>query len=435
MLRKLALAGVLTLGLLAPAAEARPLLLGHSYEGRPIRVTRVGDPNAARKVLVVGCIHGNECAGRAVTRRLHRVTPPAGTELWVIDDLNPDGRAHGTRQNARGVDLNRNFSRGWRRGGRRGSTYYAGRRPFSERETRIARRLILRIRPALTIWFHQHLTAVIRAPGGDLGLQKRYARLVGLPLRSLGRLPGTATRWQNHRLRRGTAFVVELPAGRMRRRAIARHLRAIRLLSRPPAASAVDRGADRLRPKIHRRLIPFPRRRKREMAAYAKRHYGKRDWRLRAPKVIVEHVAVARSFRAVYDTFALDRRDAELHELPGVCSHFVVARSGAIYQLVPLGIMCRHTVGLNDVAFGIEHVGYRDGDVLGNRGQLRASLRLTRWLRCRYGIRRRNVIGHNESLSSPYHHERVRRLRRQTHGDFRRPSMRRYRRRLARLPC
>jgi N-acetylmuramoyl-L-alanine amidase len=45
------------------------------------------------------------------------------------------------------------------------------------------------------------------------------------------------------------------------------------------------------------------------------------------------------------------------------------------------------------------------------------------------------VIGHNESLGSPYHHERVARLRSQTHGDMRRASMQKYRARLAKLGC
>ena len=94
--------------------------------------------------------------------------------------------------------------------------------------------------------------------------------------------------------------------------------------------------------------------------------------------------------------------------------------------------MCRHTIGLNWTAVGIEHVGISDRDILGNRRQLAASLRLTRWLQDRLGIRTRNVIGHAESLSSPYHHERIRALARRTHGDFRRATMRRYRRLLER---
>ncbi len=74
--------------------------------------------------------------------------------------------------------------------------------------------------------------------------------------------------------------------------------------------------------------------------------------------------------------------------------------------------------------------------MLGDRRALRASLRLTQWLRCRFGIRVRDVTGHAESLRSPYHHELAPSLRRQTHGDWRHTSMRVYRRKLRRLgPC
>jgi beta-N-acetylhexosaminidase len=79
-------------------------------------------------------------------------------------------------------------------------------------------------------------------------------------------------------------------------------------------------------------------------------------------------------------------------------------------------------------------VGRSDGQVMGNRRQLRASLRLTRFLQGRFRIATRNVIGHNENRSSRYHKERVARLRNQTHGDFRRSTMVRYRRALGRLP-
>ncbi len=182
--------------------------------------------------------------------------------------------------------------------------------------------------------------------------------------------------------------------------------------------------------------IPYGQKRKREMAAYSARHYGERTWRLQRPRVIVEHMAQASSAAAVHNTFARDVPDVELHELPGVCAHFVISSRGRIFRLVNLRTRCRHTVGLNWTAIGIEHVGYGDGDVLRDRRRLRASLRLTHWLQCRFGIRLRNVIGHAESLRSPYHHERVPSLRRQTHGDWRHASMRIYRQKLARLgPC
>jgi N-acetyl-anhydromuramyl-L-alanine amidase AmpD len=171
------------------------------------------------------------------------------------------------------------------------------------------------------------------------------------------------------------------------------------------------------------------------MALYAKRHYGIDSYRLTDPHVIVEHYTETGDLQSTYRTFAPDHPDTELHELPNTCAHFVVDRSGTIYQLVPLTIMCRHTVGLNYTAIGIENVGYSDREILGDHAQLRASLALTRWLRCRYGIAVADVIGHNESLTSPYHHENIPSLRTQTHEDWRRADMDVYRAMLRRLPC
>ncbi len=151
--------------------------------------------------------------------------------------------------------------------------------------------------------------------------------------------------------------------------------------------------------------------------------------------MIVEHYTVTDSFPPVFNYFSVNAPDPELHELPGVCAHYVVDRDGTIYELVPPRIMCRHTVGLNYTAIGIEHVGQSDAQVMGNPPQRAASLRLTRMLQGRHGISTRNVIGHNENLSSPYHRERVPSLRTQTHGDFPKPVMDSYRRLLRRLPA
>src|ERR1700750_815529 len=100
-------------------------------------------------------------------------------------------------------------------------------------------------------------------------------------------------------------------------------------------------------PPIKTWPIPFGAKRKHEMAAYSERHYGERTWRRRHPRGIVEHMAQASTASAVYDTFAPDVPDVELHELPNVCSHFVVASSGRIFQFVHLHTRCPHTVGLN----------------------------------------------------------------------------------------
>lgn len=204
-------------------------LVGHSVEGRRIVAYELGDPTAARKVLVVGCMHGNECAGIAVVDRLQGLGPLDGVDLWLVPDANPDGRAAGTRRNARGVDLNRNFPHRWRH---RTGAYYSGPKPASEPETRALMRLIGRLRPTVTIWFHQHLNMVVLTRG-NLGLQRRFARLAGLRAGYLSPYPGTATGWSNAALPGTTAFSVELPAGRLPPRAVARLALAVRRVAVP----------------------------------------------------------------------------------------------------------------------------------------------------------------------------------------------------------
>jgi N-acetylmuramoyl-L-alanine amidase len=186
------------------------------------------------------------------------------------------------------------------------------------------------------------------------------------------------------------------------------------------------------KPHIVWKPIPFGATRLGETAAYAKRHYGLNTYVLH-PRAIVEHVTATASFVSAYNTFAADHADAELHELPGTCAHFIVDRDGTIYQLVRLNVICRHTVGLNWAAVGIEHVGLSDAQVLTDAAQMRSSLALTVWLMWRYSIPLADVIGHNESLMSPLHKELYAPWRCQTHADWKRADMNVYRARLVAL--
>lgn len=194
-------------GLPGIAAAAERETIGRSLLGRPIVATVSGDPAAADRFLVIGCVHGDETAGIRVARRLIAGAGPRDAALWVVPSLNPDGVVAHTRGNARGVDLNRNFPFGWRP---LDDLEYTGARPLSEPETRAAARLIRRIRPDVTIWFHQPFGLVDRS-GGNPAIERRYAELSGLPLVRLPAHPGTASSWQNHALPRSTAFVVEFP--------------------------------------------------------------------------------------------------------------------------------------------------------------------------------------------------------------------------------
>ena len=182
-------------------------------------------------------------------------------------------------------------------------------------------------------------------------------------------------------------------------------------------------------PRIKQRHIPYGSARRSQMAAYSKRHYGEREWRLE-PRGIVEHYTASSTLGPALNTFIQNRPDVEYHELPGVCAQFIIDTDGTILELVPTDTRCRHTVGLNHETIGIEHVGNSDGDVVGRPRVLRSSLALTSWLRCAYGIERSNVIGHNESLGSPLYKELDPRFQGRTHADMKPGTMKRYRRKL-----
>jgi protein MpaA len=208
----------------AQQQQGRRVVIGRSVEGRPIVAWVYGPPTAARKVLLIGVIHGNEQAGLAITSVERRRRVPRGVELWIVPELNPDGVAADTRQNAHGVDLNRNFPYRWDYTS--DPTYDSGPRPVSEPETRAAIRLVRRIHPAVTITYHQHMDLVDES-GGDRGIARRYAQVAGMRATCLTFLPGEETAWSNHTFPGTTSFVVELPAGRLGSAALAAQVRAV----------------------------------------------------------------------------------------------------------------------------------------------------------------------------------------------------------------
>jgi N-acetylmuramoyl-L-alanine amidase len=185
------------------------------------------------------------------------------------------------------------------------------------------------------------------------------------------------------------------------------------------------------KPPIKWKPIPFGTKRKDQMAAYSKRHYGKRTYVLHNPHVIIEHYTDGTSFSSAWNTFAANSK--HLGEYPGVCAQFIIDTDGTIYQLVHLDIRCRHAIGMNYTAIGIEHVGTSDKMVLNNAAQMRSSLRLTLWLMQRYHINVGNVIGHAETLQSPYHYELYPSWQCLTHADFPHWAMHIYRQRIRKL--
>jgi len=215
----LALAGLASTPAASPSyaggvASARPdrpavlgvRTLGRSVQGRKLVAWHLGQPGKP-KVVLIATMHGNERAPRQILESLRDRRPIRGVDLWVVPTYNPDGAAHGTRKNAHGVDLNRNYPYGWRD---LDGNYESGPRAGSEPETRAMMRFLGDVRPKWVLSFHQPLVGV------DLDTKRpafahRVARHLDLPAKRFtcgGACHGTMTMWFNHRFT-GTALTVE----------------------------------------------------------------------------------------------------------------------------------------------------------------------------------------------------------------------------------
>jgi protein MpaA len=185
-------------------------LLGRSARGRPIWVHDLGAPEAATTVVVVGSIHGNEVAGIPISRLLLAGTPVSGVRLLVVPTMNPDGDARRRRQNARGVDLNRNFPGGVHRG-HPGDASYSGPRDLSEVEAQLIHGLLAAVQPDALVVYHQHLDVVDHC-GGSLPVMRAYAAETGMRAVRLPRYPGSMATWLHQKQPACTILTVELPA-------------------------------------------------------------------------------------------------------------------------------------------------------------------------------------------------------------------------------
>jgi protein MpaA len=154
---------------------------GHSVLNRPIEVARLG--NGENRTLVFGVFHGDEPAGETACRclletLLERPDALRGRSVMVCPVLNPDGLAAGTRVNANGVDINRNFPAASWNGEGKGTRYWGGPQAASEPETRVALALLQSFAPSKIVTLHADLHN-LNFDGPALELAQRMSALNG----------------------------------------------------------------------------------------------------------------------------------------------------------------------------------------------------------------------------------------------------------------
>ena len=159
-------------------------------------------------------------------------------------------------------------------------------------------------------------------------------------------------------------------------------------------------------PSIVSSPIPYAATRLSEMATYSLHHYGVATSVL-VPQLIVLHFTDTSTWTSAFNLFSADTSNRG--ELPGTCSHYIVEQDGTIHALVGEDVRCRHAVGMNHVALGIEMVessqgkggAFGDGEILARPAQIDAVLHLVKWLQLKYGIATDHVIGHAMANASP----------------------------------
>jgi len=104
-------------------------------------------------------------------------------------------------------------------------------------------------------------------------------------------------------------------------------------------------------------------------ADYCRTHYGVGSYRLTEPQMIVVHYTAFPTIEESYRFFApvtLDtvlRQDISSGGQVNLAAHYLVDLDGAVFQLAPDDVVCRHTIGFNHTAIGIENVGKSEADL------------------------------------------------------------------------
>lgn len=211
-----------------PASRWIGTTLATTALGTPIERWSWHPPDATVHVAVIAGIHGNEPITRPLATAMRVARRPDRLALTILPSANPDGWSAGTRENGRGVDLNRNFPWLWGRDN-------AGEAPGSEAETQAIMALIVDERPDLVVWIHQPLGYVGPLPGCPEHFAQLWADAAGVRVRRGIRHRGGGETWAAE-VARVRSMLVEVTSWGTDPQLVADHVRGVEALL--PAVAA-----------------------------------------------------------------------------------------------------------------------------------------------------------------------------------------------------
>lgn len=211
---KKAISLAIAAGLLTIANAQSTTVFGYSHFGQPIEVETYG--NGPLKILIIGGQHGNELPSVPLVTRLRNeiAANPSyadGRTIHFLLRANPDGVDLGTRQNAAGVDLNRNMKYGWAPS-TPGSFTYGGPSPYSEPESVALAKIIETLNPSRILSVHAYADIIDFDTDGGFTLAQLMAKKNGMTVAPIS-YPTPGSLGHYCRFHNIPLVTLELPSG------------------------------------------------------------------------------------------------------------------------------------------------------------------------------------------------------------------------------
>jgi N-acetyl-anhydromuramyl-L-alanine amidase AmpD len=139
---------------------------------------------------------------------------------------------------------------------------------------------------------------------------------------------------------------------------------------------------------------------------YVKEHYGLDNYKLETPLIVVVHYTAIDDLDATLNLFKKDNIAESRDYIKDFSSlnvgiHYVVAKDGRVFSLMPDSIIARHLIGFNHVSLGIENIAL-DSAALTPQ-QIESDAKLIEFLVAKYPTIK-YMIGHHEYNDSTLAH-------------------------------
>jgi N-acetylmuramoyl-L-alanine amidase len=146
---------------------------------------------------------------------------------------------------------------------------------------------------------------------------------------------------------------------------------------------------------------------------YNKENYGINSYRLDTPRIVVVHYTAIDDLDATLNLFKQDHIASSRDYIKDFSSlnvgiHYVVAKDGHIFHLMPDTVVARHLIGFNHVSLGIENIA-KDSSGLTNE-QVESDAKLVEFLVRKYPTIKYMIAHHEYNDTTLSHYKYFRSL-------------------------